>query len=111
MSIAYGIDVKEDKDPYIDAAEDAMRAVSETVVLGSFFVNVLPICGRFYFHKSSPSLSKDVCSEICSGIYSRGIVSNQSSRMEAIHRVRLECSLGRGEETSGMSNLMMSLVN
>lgn len=44
LSIAYGIDVREEGDPYVDAAEEVMRAVSETIGPGSFLVNVFPLC-------------------------------------------------------------------
>ena len=44
--------MKVDSDPYVDAAEDVMRAVSETVDPGAFLVNILPVREYLYNWKS-----------------------------------------------------------
>ena len=43
MSIAYGIEAKEDNDPYIMHAERALEAASESMIPGAFLVDLFPI--------------------------------------------------------------------
>ena len=44
MRTAYGIDVQDSNDPYIDIAERALQAVNAGVNAGSFLVDIVPIC-------------------------------------------------------------------
>lgn len=44
MSIAYGIDVQEQDDPFIKAAETSISVVDITLVPGAYLVNLFPIC-------------------------------------------------------------------
>jgi cytochrome P450 len=43
ISIAYGLDVQEENDPYIHTAEEANRSVTEAGVPGAFLVDSFPI--------------------------------------------------------------------
>ena len=43
MKISYAIDVQESNDPYILAAEEAMKGISEAGVPGAFWVDVFPV--------------------------------------------------------------------
>ncbi|CAL1695172.1 unnamed protein product [Somion occarium] len=43
MRIAYGIEIKEENDVYIDIAEEAMQAFSACTNAGSFLVDLMPI--------------------------------------------------------------------
>ncbi|KAG6895756.1 hypothetical protein C0993_009238 [Termitomyces sp. T159_Od127] len=43
MSVAYGIDVQPDNDPYIAAAETAMHGMSEATIPGAFLVEFIPL--------------------------------------------------------------------
>ncbi|KAG6894845.1 hypothetical protein C0993_010597, partial [Termitomyces sp. T159_Od127] len=43
MSVAYGIDVQPDNDPYIAAAETAMHGMSEATIPGTFLVEFIPL--------------------------------------------------------------------
>ena len=42
MKVSYGIDVMEENDPYVDAAEEAVRSASEGLVPGKFLVEFFP---------------------------------------------------------------------
>ena len=42
MSISYGIDVQESGDPFISLAEEALEAISQAAVLGTFWVDLFP---------------------------------------------------------------------
>ena len=42
MSMAYGIQIKEKNDPFINLAEAAVKALSEATVPGAFLVDLIP---------------------------------------------------------------------
>lgn len=44
MDTIYGIEVRPENDPYIEAAEKHMAAQSVATVPGTFLVDFLPIC-------------------------------------------------------------------
>lgn len=46
MRTAYGIDVQDNNDPYIDIAERGLQALNAGVNAGSFLVDIVPICKR-----------------------------------------------------------------
>ena len=52
MTTAYGIDVKEHNDPYLEVSEHAAECVRLTLVPGAYLVDLLPFRGdlfaRFY---------------------------------------------------------------
>ena len=41
--VAYGIQIKEENDPYIEILEEAMNAVGEAAVPGRYLVEIFPI--------------------------------------------------------------------
>lgn len=43
MSIAYGIQIKPENDPYVKLAEDASRPAAEAAVPGRFLVDAIPL--------------------------------------------------------------------
>jgi hypothetical protein len=43
MSVAYGIKVSENDDPYISNAEEALHGLSQAGIPGQFMVDLLPI--------------------------------------------------------------------
>lgn len=47
ITIAYGIETLEEDDPYVATAEDVMVAVGESMLPGTFLVNLFPICEHF----------------------------------------------------------------
>ena len=42
MTVAYGIDVKEHNDPYLEITERALECVRVTLVPGAYLVDLLP---------------------------------------------------------------------
>lgn len=42
MDIAYGIDIRPDGDPYVDAAVKALAALSTAAVPGKYWVDIIP---------------------------------------------------------------------
>lgn len=49
MSIAYGIDILPENDPYVKMAETAASNINAAGVPGAFFVDFLPICAFSHF--------------------------------------------------------------
>lgn len=43
LSLAYGIQIKEINDPFIELAETAMQSASTAASVGSFLVNMIPV--------------------------------------------------------------------
>jgi len=43
LKIAYGYDVKEDQDPYVALANDALDKFSQSTMLGEYPVDLIPI--------------------------------------------------------------------
>ena len=43
MSMTYGIQIKDDNDPFIDIAEAALSSVSLALAPGAFLVDVIPM--------------------------------------------------------------------
>jgi hypothetical protein len=43
LSLAYGLQIKPTKDPFIELAETAVKSISAAASFGAFFVDVIPI--------------------------------------------------------------------
>ena len=43
LSLAYGIPIKQTKDPFINLAESAMQSASTAASIGTFLVDMIPI--------------------------------------------------------------------
>lgn len=42
LSLAYGLDIREDNDPYLNLSEEAVKSIGEAAVPGAFLVDVIP---------------------------------------------------------------------
>ena len=55
MTTAYGIDVKEHNDPYLEVAEHAADCVRLTLVPGAYLVDLLPFRGDLFVRSNYSS--------------------------------------------------------
>lgn len=42
LSLAYGLDIREDNDPYLHLSEEAVKSIGEVAVPGAFLVDMIP---------------------------------------------------------------------
>ena len=56
MRIAYGIEVKDNDDPYIQTAEDVLKVVIRASNVGQYLVNLMPFC-EWKFPRKESSLN------------------------------------------------------
>lgn len=79
LTVAYGMEIGDEDDPWIALGENAMESVRQTCVPGAYLVDAVPICASLNVNISAIEVQLMSYSEISTRVVPRSGVQSPSS--------------------------------